>query len=87
MDDELEIENPVRAPDAKTYQEDVPEVLHEKPEPPPMSVDNILEALKQAQKFVLCDEELFAVANQLISGVQSMKVRQEINSKTKQCSI
>ena len=85
MDEELEAEMPSRAPDAETDNDDVPEfpdpVNNQEITPP--NIVEVLNSLKLAQHYVL-GNKLFGLADQLITGIQNMKVQDEVSSKNNQ---
>ena len=90
MDDELEMENPVHAPDANSYSDmadqDQDQDQDKAMEAMPTS-EELLSSFKKVQRFVLGNAKLFNITDQLILGIQKMYVEQEVSSKSKQSMI
>ena len=86
MDEELKMEFPCRAPDTQAYpiEEDGNNMEPETTPSPPISFQDAIEQLKQIQKLVLCNKQLFDLANQLSLGVQTMRVQCKLTRKCKQ---
>ena len=88
MDEELEIENPVCALDASNYKDnaddfpDQDKTMEAMPTP-----EELLNSLKQVQRFVLGNDKLFDLTDQLMLGIQNMHVEQEVASKNKKTMI
>ena len=90
MDEKLEIEKPVHAPDANTYNDhtdDLPDQDQDKAMEAIPSTEELIKSLKQVQRFVLGNDKLFDITDQLKLGIQNMHFEQEVSSKNKQTTI
>ena len=88
MDEELERENPVHAPDANTCKDNAKELPDQGKAMDPMpTTEQLIKSLKQVQRFVLGSNKLFDIADQLMLGIQNIHVEQEVSYKNKQTSI
>ena len=87
MDEELEAENPCCAPDANSYNDHIQDLPHQDQDtameamPTP---EELLESLKNVQRFVLGNTKLFELTEQLMVGIQKLTVEKEISNKSKQ---
>ena len=89
-DEELEMENPVHAPDANNYSDnadDLPDQDQEEVMEAMPTVEELLNSLKKVQRFILSNAKLFDITDQLMLGIQKMHAEQEVSSKNKQTLI
>lgn len=90
FDDQLEKVNPCRAPintDESDQDHDQEDGETADEEDDILSPEDVLKQLKNIQKFCAGNEHLFNLSTQLLSGVKSDIIRQEIKKKSKQTSI
>ena len=89
QDNEDELEQPARAPDAQSYTYEKDEVA-----PPPdtnvrapISHDECLDKLIDIRNYCLGYEQLLPLVNRLMNDIQAMKVRDQLSSKCKQSTL
>ena len=89
MDEELELEQPARAPNAQAYSIDVQdqEPNESSPAMPIVTYTEALDHLLNIQKSNIGDTKLFDLLEQAMSHIQSDKSQTEINSKNVQSSL
>ena len=90
-DDELEMEQPARAPDAQTYKTDDDTPLDEscnvEQNQQKLTFDQALEQLNEMRKLFVDHDKLFDAVNQLYGDANTVKLQTEIESKTKHACI
>ena len=89
MDQELETDQPCRAPDTMVYTLDSDDHDHEpeQDETPPLKPEEALNYLQHIQKSNLGDTKLFYILEHVMNLIQYNKTVTKLTSKTKQSSI
>ena len=91
MDEELELEQLLQAPNVQAYSTEDQDQDREQdetcPEVPPTSHTDALEFLMNIQKSNLNDTKLFDLLEQAMNHIQNKKTQTELNSKNIQSSL